>query len=173
MITTILRGKYSYFLLGIWNTGSREAITCCICWVAESGCEARDVARDPLLILWLHHLSTSPTTPQLSVSETPQVSSHPQFTVRHKINMRYYSYKVSKMCVCKLLSHDFATPWAERRPLQALLSMEFFRTLEWVAISFFRALPHPGIEPTSPISPAFQADSLPAEPLGKLKFLKF
>ena len=28
-------------------------------------------------------------------------------------------------------------------------------------------LPDPGIEPTSPASPALQADSLPTEPLGK------
>jgi len=29
-------------------------------------------------------------------------------------------------------------------------------------------LPHPGIKPGSPASPAFQGDSLPTEPLGKL-----
>ena len=28
-------------------------------------------------------------------------------------------------------------------------------------------LPNPGIKPTSPVSPALQADSLPAEPSGK------
>ena len=38
--------------------------------------------------------------------------------------------------------------------------------LEWVAISFFRDLPHPGIEFESP---ALQADSLLSEPPGKLK----
>ena len=37
------------------------------------------------------------------------------------------------------------------------------RTLEWVAISFFRDLPDPGIKPGSP---TLQADSLPSEPLG-------
>jgi len=36
---------------------------------------------------------------------------------------------------------------------------------EWVAISFSRDLPDPGIEPGSP---AWQGDSLPAEPPGKL-----
>ena len=35
------------------------------------------------------------------------------------------------------------------------------RTLEWVAIPFFRGLPNIGIEPGSP---ALQADSLPSEP---------
>ena len=34
------------------------------------------------------------------------------------------------------------------------------RILEWVAISFSRDLPNPGIEP---MSPALQVDSLPAE----------
>ena len=38
------------------------------------------------------------------------------------------------------------------------------RILEWVAISFFRDVPEPGIEPRSP---ALQADSLPTEPPGK------
>ena len=36
------------------------------------------------------------------------------------------------------------------------------RILEWVAISFSRDLPNPGIEPGSP---ALQADALPSEPL--------
>ena len=39
------------------------------------------------------------------------------------------------------------------------------RILEWVAISFSRDLPDPGIEPWSP---ALQADSLPSEPPVKL-----
>ena len=38
------------------------------------------------------------------------------------------------------------------------------RVLEWVAISFSRGLPDPGIEPRSP---ALQTDALPSEPPGK------
>ena len=41
------------------------------------------------------------------------------------------------------------------------------RILEWVAISFSRGSPNPGIKPGSP---ALQADSLPAEPPGNLKY---
>ena len=37
------------------------------------------------------------------------------------------------------------------------------RIMDWVAISFSRDLPDPGIEPGSP---ALQADSLPSEPPG-------
>ena len=40
------------------------------------------------------------------------------------------------------------------------------RILQWVAFPFSRDLPNPGIEPRSP---AWQADSLPAEPQGKPK----
>ena len=40
------------------------------------------------------------------------------------------------------------------------------RVLEWVAISFSRALPDPGIKPRSL---ALQADTLPSEPPGKQK----
>ena len=39
------------------------------------------------------------------------------------------------------------------------------RILEWVAFPFSRGFSNPGIEPRSP---ALQADSLPAEPPGKL-----
>ena len=42
------------------------------------------------------------------------------------------------------------------------------RTLEWVAISFSRDLPNPGIEPRSP---ALWADALLSEPPGKLPSL--
>ena len=41
------------------------------------------------------------------------------------------------------------------------------RILEWVAISFSRDLPNPGIEPSSP---TLQADSLPTEPSGKPRY---
>ena len=40
------------------------------------------------------------------------------------------------------------------------------RILEWVAFSFSRDLPNPGIESRSP---TLQADSLPADPQGKPK----
>ena len=39
--------------------------------------------------------------------------------------------------------------------------MGFPRILEWVAIPSPEDLPHPGIKPSSLISPALQADSLP------------
>ena len=46
------------------------------------------------------------------------------------------------------------------------------RILEWVAISFSRDLPNPGIKPSSSVSPALQVDSLPTEPPGKPLFVK-
>ena len=42
--------------------------------------------------------------------------------------------------------------------------------LEWIAISFSRDPPDPGIEPGSPAS---QEDALPSEPPGKLKRLGY
>ena len=56
---------------------------------------------------------------------------------------------------------------------QATLSMGFFRQEYWNWLPFPppKDLPDPGIEPSSPMSPAFQADSLLTEPLRKsLKF---
>ena len=50
---------------------------------------------------------------------------------------------------------------------QASLSMRFFRQEHWSGSPFPlpEDLPNPGIKPVSPV---LQADSLPAEPLGKL-----
>jgi len=49
------------------------------------------------------------------------------------------------------------------------LSMGFFRQEYWSGLPFpFPGdLPDPGIEPTSPVSPALQVDSLPLAPPGK------
>ena len=56
------------------------------------------------------------------------------------------------------------TPWT--LACQAPLSMGFPRQEYWNGLSFPPPgdLPNPGINPTSPVSPALQADSLPAEP---------
>ena len=53
---------------------------------------------------------------------------------------------------------------------QATLSMGFFRQEYWSGLPFPSPgkLPDPGMEPPSTVSPALQADSLPAEPLGKI-----
>jgi len=47
--------------------------------------------------------------------------------------------------------------------------MGFFRQEYWSGLSFPPPwdLPNPGIKPASPVSPALQADSLPAKPLEK------
>ena len=67
------------------------------------------------------------------------------------------------MCV-QSLSHVqlFATPCTVA--LQAPLSMEFSRQEYWSGLPFPPPgdLPNPGIESASPVSPALQADSLPA-----------
>ena len=49
---------------------------------------------------------------------------------------------------------------------KAPLSMGFFRQKYWSGLPFPPPgdLPDPGVEPTSPMSPASQVDSLPAEP---------
>ena len=54
-----------------------------------------------------------------------------------------------------------------RPPGSSVLGTFQARILEWVAISSSRVLPDPGIKLTFPVSPALQADSLPAEPSGK------
>ena len=74
----------------------------------------------------------------------------------------------SWLCVWSLIHFRlFATLWTVAH--QAPLSMRFFRQEYWSGLPYSSpgSLPNPGIEPASPVSPAFQADSLPEEPSGK------
>ena len=61
----------------------------------------------------------------------------------------------------------FATPWTEAH--RAPLSMKFSRQEYWSGLPFPAPgdLPYPGMEPTSLVSPALIADSLPNAPPGK------
>ena len=68
----------------------------------------------------------------------------------------------------KLLSHVplFATPWT--LALGAPLSIGFPRQEYWIELPFPppEDLPDTGFEPASPVSPAWQVDSLPLSHLG-------
>ena len=79
------------------------------------------------------------------------------------------------MCVCDVLSlvQIFVTPWT--LALQALLCMGFPRQEYWSGLPFPSPmdLPDPGIKPMSPVSPAFQANSLSTEPSGKPPYIYF
>ena len=70
----------------------------------------------------------------------------------------------------KLLSHVwlFAISWTTARRIPLSMRFPRPRILEWVAISFSRAIPNPRIELRSP---ALQAYSLPSEPPEKSRFL--
>ena len=52
-------------------------------------------------------------------------------------------------------------------PDSSVLEISQARILEWVALSFSRDLPDPGIEPSSPVSPALAGRFVTTEPLGK------
>ena len=71
--------------------------------------------------------------------------------------------------LCLLVScvQFFATLWTVDC---RALSVGFSRQEYWGGLPFPSPgdLPDPGIKPQSPVSPALQADSLPAEPSGKL-----
>ena len=62
----------------------------------------------------------------------------------------------------------FVTPWTVAH--EAPLSWIFARQEYWSGLSFpsLGDLPDPGIKPASPVSPAQQGSSLPAEPLVNL-----
>ena len=68
------------------------------------------------------------------------------------------------VCVLSLLVSNSATLWTVA--CQAPQSMGFFRQEYWRGLPCPPSgpLPTPGIKPESPVSPALQADSFPAEP---------
>ena len=74
------------------------------------------------------------------------------------------------VCCAQSPSHVqlFATPWTVAH--QAPLSVEFFRQEYWSGLPLPPPgdLPDPGIEPVSPMPPAWQAGSLPLVPPGKI-----
>ena len=74
------------------------------------------------------------------------------------------------MCA-QLLSRvkPFATPWSEIHRVS--LSMGFSRQEYWSRLPCppLGDLPNTGIKPTSPVSPALQADSFTTEPQAKPK----
>ena len=72
-----------------------------------------------------------------------------------------------------VLSHVqlFATLWTTA--CKAPLLKGFFRQKYWRELPFLPLgdLPDPGFKPMSPVAPALQMNSLPAEPLGPYKGL--
>ena len=86
-----------------------------------------------------------------------------------------FLYIIYVLC-CAVLSHFscirlFATPWTIAR--QAPLSMEFPGQEYWSGLSCAPPgdLPNPGIESSSPVSPALQADSLLLSHQGSILFV--
>ena len=74
------------------------------------------------------------------------------------------------LCLCTLaLSHIWLFPTLWIVACQAPLPMGFSRQEDWSGLSFPPPgdLPHPGIKPTSLVSPASAGNSLPLVPLGK------
>ena len=67
---------------------------------------------------------------------------------------------------CQVMFDSFAAPWTVSH--QAPLSMGFSRQEYWSGLLFLFAgdLPNPGIEPLSPVSPAWQVNSLLLSYLG-------
>ena len=72
-----------------------------------------------------------------------------------------------------MLSHVQIFSASQTVAHQAPLSMGFPRQEYWSGLPFPPPgdLPNPRMEPTSPVSPALQADSLPNEPSRKPQFL--
>ena len=77
--------------------------------------------------------------------------------------MLSFSMSLSLQCIYPCCVQLFETPWTV--DCQSPLPMQFFRQNYWSGLLFPPPgdLPHPGIEPTPPVS---QAGSLPLSQLG-------
>ena len=72
----------------------------------------------------------------------------------------YHASAQSRLTLCNPMDHS--------PPGSSVHGILQARILEWLLFPPPGDLPNPGTEPESPVPPALQADSLPAEPLGKL-----
>ena len=103
-----------------------------------------------------------PTDPDLSwVTPGPERSDYLKSSCFHIITDHVQEWLSASLAVFHRNPHQSPTEY-----MQAPLSMEFSRQEYWSGLSFLFPgnLPDPGIEPRSP---AFQADCLLSEPLGK------
>ena len=75
--------------------------------------------------------------------------------------------KFTRICVFSCI-RLFVSLWTVA--CQPPLSIGIFRQEHWSELPYPLSgdLPNPGVEPTSPVSPALQVDSLPSEPPGNL-----
>ena len=71
------------------------------------------------------------------------------------------------MCLCAQLCPTLCNLGDCSLPSFSVHGILQTRILEWVSIPFSRGPSDPGIEPMSPVSPAVQVNSSPAEPSGK------
>ena len=87
--------------------------------------------------------------------------------------MRYYTIhtyaKLAWHCCCLVAKLCLTLLWPYGLQPTSLLGIFQARILEWVAISSFRDLPDPGIEPVPPVSLHWQVDSLPLSHLSEIQ----
>ena len=127
--------------------------------------QLRDPIFSPLCIAHTYHRTWPLEQPKISCRTVTEMDCfryhylfHQHSNILHSLRCMYFVASV-----CQL----FATPWTIAR--QGLLSMGFFRQ------EYQRGLPcpppgdllDPGIEPRSPLSPAWQLDSLPLSHWGR------
>ena len=95
---------------------------------------------------------------------SPITSAAVSFDAKFTLNVCVNAQSLSRVLF-------FATLWTVVG--QAPLFMGFFRQNYWSGLPLLPPgdLPNPATDSMSPVSPALQADSLPAEPLGKTLYL--
>ena len=98
-------------------------------------------------------------------------TSHESLGSLHRTATSVYMKEPLSACVCVCVCVFSCSVMSDTVPLwtvahQAPLSMGFFRQEHWSGLPFLPLgdLPDPGMEPTSPVSPALQTNSLTTEP---------
>ena len=119
-----------------------------------------------MLILWFSKIESQKKNLRFQffiiTRDMPPVLRFSQWFCYQRIDCTMLN-QICVCCVC-LVVQAFCDPMDCSPPGSSVPGIIQAGILEWVAISFSRDLPNPGIEPRSP---ALQADSLLPEPPGK------
>ena len=102
-----------------------------------------------------------------SLSEPPSHSGHHLTLSRAPCAIQEVLTSYLSYCLVTQSCRTLCSPVDCSPPGFPVLGISQARILEWVAISYSRDLPNPGIEPRSPASPALAGGLLTTEPPGK------
>ena len=143
--------------IGVFKTHFFGCCTICLVCAVVSSCPPGSS---------VHGIFQARTLGWVTISYFPTQGSNP--SLLHLLHWQAASLPLH-VCACVLSCFHHVWLFAMDCSRPGPLSMGFSRQEYWSELPCPPPgdLPHSGIEPTLPVSPALQADSLPTEPLGE------